>query len=202
MSEEPEAGQTPEETPAQQAEPTPEAEGAEAPAPAPAPEGLLSLRALVVGVAAFVVVILIVITIFLFTPPSGDAPPEEAPEAGEDADEPPAEGGFVNVLLLDGYQFTTTLPPRGDRSVTYDYSITVKVIKSRREKLDALMDPEKENMMSTVRESIRKIIGREDYLRLRAEQLDDVKRHIKIKLNALMNSEVVEDVIFDKWNVH
>jgi flagellar basal body-associated protein FliL len=56
-------------------------------------------------------------------------------------------------------------------------------------------------MTSVIRENVRKIIGKEDYLKLRAEQLDDVKRRIRLDLNALLDADVVEDVVFDKWNV-
>ncbi|HUW58481.1 MAG TPA: hypothetical protein VMZ92_17735 [Planctomycetota bacterium] len=194
MSEEPVEAEEAVEAPDAEQEPAAET-------PAPVPAGGFSPGALIVGAVTFVVVIGMVITVYVFTAPAGERPVEPSP-----ADEPaqastPAQGGFDNVMLLEDYQFTTTLPPTGDRSVTYKYSVTVKVLKSRRLEFEEFIDPDKKNMLPTIKESIRKIIGSEDYLNLRSEKLGDVKRRIKQKLNALMDAEVIEDVIFDRWDV-
>lgn len=169
--------------------------------PAPAADGGFTLRALIVGAVTFVVVIGMVITVYVFSAPAGETPTEGPPVEKPARPEPSAEGGFDNVTLLEDYQFTTTLPPTGDRSVTYKYSVTVQVFKSRRVEFDEFIAPDKKNMLPTIKECIRKIIGSEDYLKLRSEKLGDVKRRIKQKLNTLMAGEVVEDVIFDRWDV-
>ena len=194
MSEEPREPQEAAEVPDAEEQPVTET-------PTPAPDGLFTLRALIVGSATFVVVIGIVVAVYVLASPAGEPPAEAAP-ARPVTDVPrPAEGGFDNVMLLEDYQFTTTLPPTGDRSITYKYSITVKILKSRRETFDEFIAPDKKNMMPAVKESIRKIIGDEDYLKLRSEKLGDVKRRIKQGLNAMLDGEVVEDVIFDRWDV-
>lgn len=194
MSEEPMEDPQPEEAPEAEAEATTEA-------PASPAEGTFTVRALIVGGVTFVAVLGMVIAIYVFSAPTGDPPGKEIVPEPRTRDEVPAEGGFVIVTLLQNYQFTTTLPPTGDRSITYKYSITLKVIKSRRPSFDELIDPEKRNMMPLIKETIRKIIGSEDYLKLRSEKLEGVKRRIKQKLNALMDSEVVDDVIFERWDI-
>jgi hypothetical protein len=70
-----------------------------------------------------------------------------------------------------------------------------------RENFMEFIDPGKGNMLPVIKETVRKIIGREDYMKLREERLDDVKRRIKHDLNTLMGGEVVGEVVFDEWNV-
>lgn len=155
--------------------------GAWAKAAAPSTGGRFAMRAIIVAALSFSVVVAVVIAIHVM---SGRGP------------------AFDNVRLLENGRFTMTLPPMGDRSVMFEYTIAVKVISSRGEMLDELIDPEQRNMMPRIQESIRQIIRKEDYLKLREEKLDDVKRHIKQSLNAMMNGKkVVEEVIFEKWDV-
>jgi len=161
--------------------------------------GDFAVRAAIVAAVSFLVVMGVVVAVYVLCP-WGAPVVVSAREVASRDEEAPAQG-FEHVLLLEDYQFTKALPPLGDRSVTYEYTITLKVARSHREMLIDLIDPGRRNMLSVVKESIRRIIGREDYLKLRSEQLQDVKRRIADDLNARMHADVVQDVIFDKWNV-
>ena len=151
---------------------------------------------LTVAGVSFVIVLGMIVGVWVMTSrrqvAAASAPRASSPAALADAEV---------VTLLDNNYFVTPLPPAGDRSVTYQYTIAVKVAKGRRGMLDQLVAPDGRNMICAVREQVRRIIAAEDYLKLRGEQLDDVKRRIRHTLNSLLSAEVVEDVIFDKWNV-
>jgi flagellar basal body-associated protein FliL len=155
------------------------------------------LRATVTGVATFLALLGVAGAVYVFALRGTSGP------AGAMGSGPSAAGraGLENVVLLEDAQFTTTLPQLGDRSVTFEYTITVSVVKGLRPRLEQVLGASRGNKMPVIREHIRRIIAREDYAKLRAEQLEDVKRAIRQEINALVGSEAEEDVIFDKWNV-
>ncbi len=155
------------------------------------------LPSLIVAALSFLILLGMFVGVWVLTSRHPLAAATE--EAGSGLDAP--EANTELVMLVDNNYFVAPMPPAGDRSVTYQYTIAIKVVKSRRGVFDRLVAGDGRNMLSAVREQVRKIIGAEDYLKLRAEQLDGVKRHIRFYLNGLMDGEVVEDVIFDKWNV-
>ncbi len=166
-----------------------------APGVAPAPAS--AVPSLVVAAVSFIIVLGMILSIWVMASkrhvsaaPATRAAGGVAPGADSDV-----------VMLLENNFFVTPLPPTGDRSITYQYSVAVKVAHGRRAGLDDLVAPGGRNMLPAVREQVRRTIASEDYLKLRAEQLDDVKRRIRHYLNGLLGGDVVEDVIFDKWNV-
>ena len=153
---------------------------------------------LVVAAVSFLIILAMILSVWVMgSRQRAAAEPPARPAVAALA----ASGQSDIVLLLENNYFVTPLPPTGDRSVTYQYSVAVKVARGRRTLLDALIAPDGRNMLPAVREQVRRIIAAEDYLKLRSEQLDDVKRRIRHALNGLMGADVVEDVIFDKWNV-
>ena len=145
---------------------------------------------LAVAGVSFVIVLGLIVGVWVMTSRRPAAASGAVPDAGSDV-----------VTLLDNNYFVVPLPPTGDRSVTCQYTIVVRVAKGRRAMLDDLVAPGGRNMIAAVREQVRRIIAAEDYLKLRSEQLDDVKRRIRHCLNGLLGAEVVEDVFFDTWNV-
>ena len=155
--------------------------------------GNSAVAALAIGAVSFLVVIAVVAVLWLFCC--------SAPTSRANAGSASTAEGYDIVTLLDNVHFVTPLPPAGDRSITYQYTVDVKVAKGRRQVLDNLVSPDGRNMLPAIKENVRKIIAAEDYLKLRSEQLDDVKRNIRRYLNGLMAGNIVEDVIFDKWNV-
>jgi len=163
--------------------------------------GRFVLRAFLVALAAFLVVLGVAGGVYILALRGSVQSGAYLAGAAETGKEGPRSALFENVPLLENYQFTAALAPLAGRSVTFEYTITLRILKSERQRLDQLLDPNEANMKPVIQESIRKIIGKEDYLKLRSEQLEDVKRRIRQELNTLLNGEVVEDVIFDKWNV-
>jgi hypothetical protein len=164
-------------------------------------DGRFMVSALLVGAATFVALLAAAGAVYVFAL-RGSGGRDGTIEGGPDAGNRPNRGaGLENVVLLEDGQFTTTLAPLGDRSVTFEYTITVSVVKGFKPRLEQLLDPSRGNRRSVVKEHVRKIIAREDYVKLRSEQLEDVKRAIRQDLNGLVGCDVVEDVIFDKWNV-
>ena len=213
MSEEPVEERPPEEAPAEVVdEVTEETETA-------SPEGetevkIFDMKSILVAGVSFVVVIIMVIVVYSMTPGGGDrdalAGDEALPEpptvdAGEvdSADAEKSDEKLINVPLLVYERITTSLPPHGDRGISYEYSITVRVPEEESEKLKLLLDPEEPtNRLGEVKEIVRIIIKKEDYMRLREEKLSGVKRLIKQRLNALIaDKEVIREVVFDVWNV-
>jgi hypothetical protein len=156
------------------------------------------IPALLAGAATLIVVLGVAGAVYVFALRGVSG---RAGTAGGESVAAARAAGVENMVLLEDAQFTTTLPPLGDRSVTFEYTITVSVAKGLKSRLEQVLDPSRGNKMSVVREHVRKIIAREDYGKLRSEQLEDVKRAIRQEINSLAGCEAVEDVIFDKWNV-
>jgi hypothetical protein len=165
--------------------------------PAPTSKHSNVLPSLVVATLSFLILLGMFVGVWLLT--SRHPLAAATGEIGSDTAAPAPNTELAT--LIDNNNFIAPLPPAGDRSVTYQYTIVVKVLKSRRGVFDRLVSAEGGNMLPAIREQVRKIIAAEDYMKLRAEQLEGVKRHIRFYLNGLMDGEVVEDVIFDKWNV-
>lgn len=154
---------------------------------------------LVVAAVSFVVILTMIIGVWLMA--SRRRLDAATADTGARAQAVAAGARSDVVVLLDNTYFVTPMPPTGDRSVTYQYTIAVKVAPGRRASIDELIGADRRNMMSVIREQVRRIIAAEDYLKLRAEQLDEVKRNIRHYLNGQAGGDVVEEVIFDKWNV-
>jgi flagellar basal body-associated protein FliL len=193
---------------AEDKQPKPEAApDAAAPATAPAPAGpmpaLFSKPALIVAAATFAAVLGTAVLLFLMIVPRGETRAEETSKESKGEKGGKAVGSEpAYVTLVEDCQFTTTLPPTGDRSVTYEYSITVKVAPGFDEKVREMIDPKRRNMLSVIQAEVRQIIAQEDYLKLRANRLEDVKRRIQQHLNTIFKSDAVLEVIFAKWNVY
>jgi len=183
----------------QEPEETSEAEGQETVVETPAAAGdKFTLHALVVGAVSFVVILSMFIGVYVFKVSGG--PVAESAQTGETAAAADPEGELKLVKLLENGIARVQLGPLGEASITYRYTIHVNVYESRTERLERLVDPEEDNKMPVVKERIRKIITAERPAKLRAEQLDGVKRQIVQELNLLMDGKVVAEVVFEVWD--
>lgn len=174
-------------------------EGAEVPeaqvAAAPPQVGLVGITSLLIGVVTFVVLLggICAMWVFVVRKPAAAPPAVAKSEAVAD------KGPLVYYSLIDRYTFATTLPPLGERTVTFEYGIAVQIHKLDETRLKKIVDGQQ--LMPKLQSDIRRIISQEDYVKLRSQDLVHVAGQIRDVVNANLGEKLVTDVVFPVWNV-
>jgi len=100
------------------------------------------------------------------------------------------------VPFIRNESFTVQGGHLSGRGAHVAYTIDLRIDVRLRKHLDALVDPEKRNMLPEIRALIRKMFTSELRRHRRVPPMDETKRRIRTILNALMGADVVEDVVF------
>jgi len=158
---------------------------------------VLNRLSLIIGLATFVVILAAIAGAFVFVVKK---PAAEAPEPIAPPPKVEKSGNTIYHTLIERYTFSTSLPPLGDRSVAFEYSVAVQVDEADKERLVGMLDGQQ--LMLKLQADIRRIISQEEYSKLRSDNLEDVARQVRDKLNTELGEEIVQEVVFPIWNVY
>ena len=153
--------------------------------------GLGGVRGIMIGVVTFVLLLGGILAAWGFVVHQSGNPAATVAPTGN--------GALVYHTLIDRYVFATTLPPLGDRTVTFEYSVAVQIKQEDRKVLEDMIA--QRQLLGKLQADIRKVISQEEYTKLRSQELGDVAREVRDVVNADLGQKLFMDVIFPVWNV-